>query len=38
MVGITGVGGGALMTPFLAFRFHFNPAVAVGTYYLLRSP
>jgi uncharacterized membrane protein YfcA len=31
LVGITGVGGGSLMTPLLVFLFHFNPAVAVGT-------
>jgi uncharacterized protein len=31
LVGITGVGGGSLMTPLLVFLFNFNPAVAVGT-------
>jgi uncharacterized membrane protein YfcA len=31
LVGLTGVGGGALMTPLLVFLFGFNPAVAVGT-------
>jgi uncharacterized membrane protein YfcA len=31
LVGITGVGGGSLMTPLLVFLFGFNPAVAVGT-------
>ncbi len=31
LVGITGVGGGSLMTPLLVFMFNFSPAVAVGT-------
>lgn len=31
LVGLTGVGGGSLMTPALIFLFHFNPTVAVGT-------
>jgi len=31
MVGMTGVGGGSLMTPILIYLFHINPAVAVGT-------
>ncbi|MGR8953604.1 MAG: sulfite exporter TauE/SafE family protein, partial [Gammaproteobacteria bacterium] len=31
MVGVTGVGGGSLMTPLLVFLFGFKPAVAVGT-------
>ncbi len=31
LVGITGVGGGSLMTPLLVFLFGFNPAIAVGT-------
>ncbi|WP_137718400.1 sulfite exporter TauE/SafE family protein [Methylobacillus flagellatus] len=31
LVGITGVGGGSLMTPLLVFLFNFSPAVAVGT-------
>lgn len=31
LVGVTGVGGGSLMTPLLVFLFKFNPAVAVGT-------
>ena len=31
LVGITGVGGGSLMTPLLVFLFGFNPKVAVGT-------
>jgi uncharacterized membrane protein YfcA len=30
-VGITGVGGGSLMTPLLVFLFNFHPATAVGT-------
>ena len=31
LVGLTGVGGGALMTPLLIFGFGVAPAVAVGT-------
>jgi len=31
MVGMTGVGGGSLMTPILIFGFAIPPAVAVGT-------
>ena len=31
LVGVTGVGGGSLMTPLLVFMFGFQPAVAVGT-------
>jgi uncharacterized protein len=31
LVGLTGVGGGSLMTPILVFLFKFNPVVAVGT-------
>ncbi|WP_411725254.1 sulfite exporter TauE/SafE family protein [Methyloglobulus sp.] len=31
LVGITGVGGGSLMTPLLIFLFGFKAAVAVGT-------
>jgi hypothetical protein len=31
LVGLTGVGGGSLMTPLLVFLFGFKPAVAVGT-------
>jgi uncharacterized membrane protein YfcA len=31
VVGMTGMGGGALMTPILIFLFNFNPAVAIGT-------
>jgi uncharacterized membrane protein YfcA len=31
LVGITGVGGGSLMTPLLVFLFGFKPAIAVGT-------
>jgi uncharacterized membrane protein YfcA len=31
LVGLTGVGGGALMTPLLVLVFGFKPAVAVGT-------
>jgi hypothetical protein len=28
---MTGMGGGALMTPILIFLFNFNPATAIGT-------
>jgi uncharacterized membrane protein YfcA len=31
LVGITGVGGGSLMTPILVLLFHVHPATAVGT-------
>jgi uncharacterized membrane protein YfcA len=31
LVGLTGVGGGSLMTPLLTLMFGINPAVAVGT-------
>ena len=31
LVGITGVGGGSLMTPLLVFLFGFKATVAVGT-------
>lgn len=31
LVGITGVGGGSLMTPLLVLMFNVHPAVAVGT-------
>jgi uncharacterized membrane protein YfcA len=31
IVGLTGVGGGSLMTPILVLFFGFSPAVAVGT-------
>ncbi len=31
LVGVTGVGGGSLMTPLLVFLFGFKPLVAVGT-------
>jgi hypothetical protein len=31
LVGLTGVGGGSLMTPLLIFLFHINPVKAVGT-------
>jgi uncharacterized membrane protein YfcA len=37
LVGLTGVGGGSLMTPLLIFLFGFNPAVAVGTDLLFAS-
>ena len=31
LVGLTGVGGGSLMTPLLVIVFNFHPATAVGT-------
>jgi hypothetical protein len=31
IVGMTGVGGGSLMTPLLLTAFRLNPAVAIGT-------
>jgi uncharacterized membrane protein YfcA len=31
LVGVTGMGGGSLMTPLLVFVFGFNPTVAIGT-------
>lgn len=31
LVGLTGVGGGSLMTPILLLFFHIKPSVAVGT-------
>jgi hypothetical protein len=31
LVGLTGMGGGSLMTPLLIFLFGFNPTVAIGT-------
>ncbi|MDV6332480.1 sulfite exporter TauE/SafE family protein [Asticcacaulis sp. 201] len=31
LVGLTGVGGGSLMTPLLVLLFHVHPATAVGT-------
>ena len=31
LVGMTGMGGGSLMTPILIFLFNFNPTVAIGT-------
>src|SRR5471030_2557365 len=31
LVGLTGVGGGSLMTPLLALLFGISPTVAVGT-------
>ena len=31
LVGLTGMGGGALMTPILIFVFGFSPSLAVGT-------
>jgi uncharacterized membrane protein YfcA len=37
LVGMTGVGGGSLMTPLLVLLFGFSPAVAVGTDLLFAS-
>jgi uncharacterized protein len=37
LVGLTGVGGGSLMTPILLIIFHIKPAVAVGTDLLFAS-
>jgi len=31
LVGVTGVGGGSLMTPLLVLLFNFHPSTAVGT-------
>jgi uncharacterized membrane protein YfcA len=31
LVGMTGMGGGSLMTPILIIFFNFNPSIAVGT-------
>ena len=31
VIGMTGVGGGSLMTPILVLGFHIQPAIAVGT-------
>lgn len=31
LMGLTGMGGGTLMTPMLIFLFHMKPALAVGT-------
>jgi uncharacterized membrane protein YfcA len=31
IVGLTGVGGGSLMTPILVLGFSISPAIAVGT-------
>jgi uncharacterized protein len=31
LVGVTGMGGGSLMTPMLVFLFGFKPTVAIGT-------
>lgn len=37
LVGLTGVGGGSLMTPILVLFFHVKPVVAVGTDLLFAS-
>src|SRR6266851_5475876 len=31
LVGLTGMGGGSLMTPILVILFGFNPSLAIGT-------
>lgn len=31
LIGLTGMGGGSVMTPIMIFLFHMHPAVAVGT-------
>jgi uncharacterized membrane protein YfcA len=31
LIGLTGMGGGSVMTPMLIFLFHIHPTVAVGT-------
>lgn len=31
IVGVTGMGGGALMTPLLILLFNISPAMAIGT-------
>lgn len=36
IVGLTGVGGGALMIPLLVLGLGFSPSVAVGTDFTLR--
>src|SRR5438270_537799 len=38
LVGMTGVGGGSLMTPILVLLFNFHPATAVGTDLLILYP
>jgi len=37
LVGLTGVGGGSLMTPILLLFFHIKPSVAIGTDLLFAS-
>src|SRR5690242_20897296 len=37
LVGMTGVGGGSLMTPILVLLFNFHPVTAVGTELLYAS-
>ena len=37
LVGLTGVGGGSLMTPILLLIFHIKPSVAIGTDLLFAS-
>jgi uncharacterized protein len=37
LIGLTGVGGGSLMTPILIFLFHISPIIAVGTDLLFAS-
>ncbi|WP_304459679.1 sulfite exporter TauE/SafE family protein [Alicyclobacillus sendaiensis] len=31
LIGLTGMGGGSVMTPLMIFMLHVHPAVAVGT-------
>jgi hypothetical protein len=38
LVGLTGVGGGSLMTPLLTLLFGIHPSVAVGTDLAFASP
>ena len=38
IVGLTGVGGGSLMTPLLVLVFGISPATAVGTDLLYAAP
>ena len=37
VVGLTGMGGGSLMTPLLVILFGYSPSVAVGTDLLHRT-
>ncbi|MCL6594347.1 MAG: sulfite exporter TauE/SafE family protein, partial [Alicyclobacillus sp.] len=31
LIGLTGMGGGTVMTPLMIFLFHMHPTMAVGT-------